>query len=140
MSGLTPQFIRSRVLRISKAGLPERARPLPELRDKRLAGSAPQSSWDDHRVGVVLHSVRTPLAPHAYGGNRAPSYPTSVTPDRENELEQQIAKLRSELGILRETVADLQASAIRWRGLYEAAIFRCGELERELKKLSNSPN
>jgi hypothetical protein len=56
------------------------------------------------------------------------------------ELQRQLEALRIEMGILRETVADLQGSAIRWRGLYENAVRRCETLERELKSLTNTTN
>jgi hypothetical protein len=63
-----------------------------------------------------------------------------VTPEREVELQKQIAALREEIGNLRELVSDLRGSAILWKDLYEAAIGRCEELERELKKLTANPN
>jgi cell division protein FtsB len=63
-----------------------------------------------------------------------------VTPEREAELQKEIASLRAEIGILRHEIADLRASAMLWKDLYDAAIRRCEELERELKKLTNNPN
>jgi hypothetical protein len=63
-----------------------------------------------------------------------------MTSKRDAELQDKTASLRAEIGTLRETVADLQQSTIRWRRLYEAALRRCEELQRELKQMSNSPN
>ena len=71
----------------------------------------------------------------------APLCPTpQVTPEREPELQNEIASLREEIKTLRHNIADLRASAMLWKDLYEAAIRRCEELERELKKLTNNPN
>jgi cell division protein FtsB len=62
-----------------------------------------------------------------------------VTPDREAELQKEIAALRAEIATLRHDIADLRASAVLWKDLYEASIRRC-ELDRELQKLTNNPN
>jgi cell division protein FtsB len=63
-----------------------------------------------------------------------------MTPEREAELQKEIDSLRAESNALRHDIADLRASAMLWKDLYEAAIRRCEELEGELKRLSNSPN
>jgi len=63
-----------------------------------------------------------------------------VTPDREAELQNEIASLRAEIATLRHDIADLRASAMLWKDLYEAAVRRCEELQRELQKLTNNPN
>jgi chromosome segregation ATPase len=63
-----------------------------------------------------------------------------VTPDREAELQKEIAALRAEIATLRHDIADLRASAVLWKDLYEASIRRCEELDRELQKLTNNPN
>jgi hypothetical protein len=66
--------------------------------------------------------------------------PPLVTPKREAELQKEIDSLRAEIKTLRHDIADLRASAMLWKDLYEAAILRCEELERELKKLTTNPN
>ena len=63
-----------------------------------------------------------------------------MTPEREAELQKEIDSLRAEIKTLREAIGDLRASATLWKDLYEAAILRSEELERELKKLTNNPN
>jgi cell division protein FtsB len=63
-----------------------------------------------------------------------------MTSEREAELQKEIDSLRAEINTLRHDIADLRASAMLWKDLYEAAIRRCEELEGELKRLSDSSN
>jgi hypothetical protein len=49
--------------------------------------------------------------------------------DREHQLEQENAELRSVIAALRHEIADLRASALMWRKLYEDAIQRHAERE-----------
>lgn len=63
-----------------------------------------------------------------------------MVPEGEAELQKEIDSLRAEINTLRHDIADLRASAVLWKDLYEAAIRRCEELERELQKLTNNPN
>jgi chromosome segregation ATPase len=63
-----------------------------------------------------------------------------VTPEREAELQTEIDSLRAEIAGLRHDMTDLRASAVLWKDLYEAAIRRCEELERELHDSTNNPN
>ena len=80
------------------------------------------------------------MARHTRSDDGAAGGSHPMTSKREVELRDEMAALRVEIGTLREAVADLQQSTIRWRRLYEAALRRCEELQRKLKKVSNSPN
>ena len=54
-------------------------------------------------------------------------------PDCGRDLKtKEIERLREEAVALEREVTDLRASALRWRILYEGALRRCAEREREL--------
>ena len=63
-----------------------------------------------------------------------------MSPEREADLQNEINSLRAEISTLRHDIADVRAFAMLWKDLYEAAIRRCDELERELQKLTNKSN
>jgi len=54
-----------------------------------------------------------------------------VNDDHQHQLEEENAALRATVAELREKLADLRESALRWRTLYEAAIRRGAEGEKE---------
>jgi len=54
-----------------------------------------------------------------------------VSDDRERRLEEENAALRVTIAALHHDLADLRASAMLWRKLYEKAIRRCAERDGE---------
>ena len=59
------------------------------------------------------------------------SFTRPVNDDHQHQLEEENAALRATVAELREELADLRESALRWRTLYEAAIRRGAEDEGE---------